>query len=85
MKGAMQTILKNRPVCMIEIYPKFLQDNPASIFNFFFNQGYNCYYNVFDKGLRPVFGVEEGVAISSNENMIRLHDGDFLFVPIEKR
>ena len=81
--GASKTIIKNRPVCMVEIYPKFLQCSPNDIFQYFFSKSYRCYYNVLDKGLRPVLGVEEGNALCRDVDMIKLHDGDFIFVPLE--
>lgn len=79
--GAEQTIEVNRPTCMVEIYHKFNKYPVATSFEFFFDRGYSCYYNVRpNKGLHKVRDLAHAVEVANDESMVALHDGDFLFV-----
>jgi len=81
LEGAKATIEKYWPTCMVEIYYKYNKYPLETSFDFFFSRGYKCYYNVRpDKGLHEVLSVEHGVEVATGDNMVALHDGDFLFV-----
>ena len=78
LKGATQTIITNRPVCMVEVYEKFNKYPVETTFEFFFDMGYNCFYNYKARGLEQVNNITEALdAIKIPE----ITDGDFLFVP----
>lgn len=85
LRGAAETIRRNSPSLMIEIYPKWLPENEEEvIFDLLMNEwGYKCFYNhrnVGQKGtLISVKDVNHGVEMAAEEN-INIHDGDFLFV-----
>ena len=83
LNGGRKTIERYRPVCMVEVYPKF-NDGPVSdTFDWFFDRDYRAFYNIRGVGLQELNGTTDGVNISSDEAMIQQHDGDFLFVPRE--
>jgi len=84
LNGGLKTIERDRPVCMVEVYPKFNQGPVSDTFDFFVERDYNMYYNVRGVGLQELNGTTDGVNISSDEAMIQQHDGDFLFVPKER-
>lgn len=83
--GAIETINECRPSCMVEVYPKFNNGPVDETFNFFFMQDYKCYYH--NRGIQKLIEVEHtthGVNVAHDEELIKQHDGDFLFVPREK-
>ena len=78
LNGAVKTIEKYRPVCMVEIYARFNKYPVETSFQFFFDKNYKCYYNEKGNGLKPVNNMEDALkAIKIPE----ITDGDFLFVP----
>lgn len=78
--GGLETIQKNRPNMMIEIYPKFLPEgDDEEIFKMFMSEGYKVYYNVKGSGLRLVSNLANALEVARNPDMIDIHDGDFLF------
>lgn len=79
LNGAENLILEDRPVCMVEIYPKFNEGPVEDTFRWFFGRNFSCFYNVRRKGLVPVESVEHGADVAHKK--IDEHDGDFLFVP----
>lgn len=81
LKGGEQMIDRDRPVCMIEIYPKFNEGPVSETFKFLFNKGYACHYNARGKSLEPLRDLEHAVAVASDEEMWTVHDCDFLFTP----
>lgn len=81
LNGAVKTIERDRPVCMVEVYPKFNQGPVSATFDWFFERDYDAYYNIRGVGLQQLSGTTDGVNIASDEEMIQKHDGDFLFVP----
>lgn len=83
LNGGRETIERDRPVCMVEIYPKFNQGPVSATFDWFFDRDYKAFYNVRGVGLQEVNGTINGVNIASDEAMIQQHDGDFLFVSKE--
>jgi FkbM family methyltransferase len=83
LNGGRETIERDRPVCMVEIYPKFNQGPVSATFDWFFDRDYKAFYNVRGVGLQQVNGTIDGVNIASDEAMIQQHDGDFLFVSKE--
>jgi len=84
LNGAVNTIERDRPVCMVEVYPKFNQGPVAATFDWFFDRDYTAFYNVRGVGLTELTGTIDGVNVASDETMIQKHDGDFLFVPRER-
>ena len=46
LNGGLKTIERDRPVCMVEVYPKFNQGPVSDTFDFFVERDYNMYYNV---------------------------------------
>lgn len=84
LNGGLKTIERDRPVCMVEVYPKFNQGPVSATFDFFAERDYNMFYNMRGVGLQELNGTTDGVNISSDEAMIQQHDGDFLFVPKER-
>lgn len=85
LRGGLETIERDRPVCMVEIYPKFNDGPIEDTFNFFFERNYNCFYNIRSNGLERVLDTEHGADIANDEKLLPDHDGDFLFVPEESR
>lgn len=83
LEGGELTIDRDRPVCMVEIYPKFNQGPVWNTFNFFFQKNYRCFFNQQKHGLTEIKSIGEGVAIAESEYLQKDHDGDFLFVPTE--
>ena len=81
--GGYETIKRDRPVCMVEVYPEFNNGPVQDTFDFFFIRNYKCYYNVKGEGLVNVDSPKKGVEVASDPVLIRQHDGDFLFVPEE--
>ncbi len=81
LNGGRQTIERDRPVCMVEIYPKFNQGPVSDTFDWFYGMDYDAFYNIRGVGLQGLNGTIDGVNIASDEAMIQQHDGDFLFVP----
>ncbi len=80
LEGAQDTIEKYNPTCMVEIYHKFNKYPLNTSFEFFFDRGYRCFYNIRpNKGLHEINNAEHGVEIASGDGMVELHDGDFLF------
>jgi len=79
LKGAEKTIEKYHPTIMCEIYPKFNNGDVSHTFDFLFDRGYNCYYNIKGQGLSRVMDTARGVLAATNEGLIKQHDGDFLF------
>jgi FkbM family methyltransferase len=84
LKGGIKTLEKDRPVCMVEVYPKFNNGPVSDTFDFFFERDYKCFYNIRGVGLQQINGTIDGVNIASDEAIIQQHDGDFLFVPKER-
>jgi FkbM family methyltransferase len=80
LKGAKNTIEEFSPACMVEIYPGFNNDPLEHTFEFFFERQYECYYNQNGLGLVKVDNLKQGIIIANDEEMIKIHDGDFLFV-----
>jgi len=80
LRGATLTISNERPAVMCEVYPKFNDGPVADTFHFLMDIGYRCFYNIRGQGLKEITSVAEGVDVASNEQLIPLHDGDFLFV-----
>jgi len=80
LQGAENMINIDKPVVMCEIYPKFNDGPVENTFNFFFDRGYTCYFNVKQQGLIEVLNTEEGARIARDEKLIKVHDCDFLFV-----
>lgn len=85
LNGGLKTIERDRPVCMVEVYPKFNQGPVSDTFDFFVERNYRMFYNVRGVGLQELNGTTDGVNIASDEAMIQQHDGDFLFVPKERQ
>ena len=84
LNGAIETIDRNRPSCMVEIYYKFNKQPVSLTFDFFFDRKYRCFYNEKNnQKLHEVHDVAHGVEVSSSEEMLSIHDGDFLFIPEE--
>lgn len=82
LNGATELINKERPVCMIEIYPVFNNGPIEKTFKKMWEFGnYKCYYNHRNVGLKPIHDIDHGVEIANSD--IKIHDGDFLFVPEE--
>ena len=79
LKGATNLIEKERPICMVEIYPKFNNGPVEATFQWFFERGYHCFYNKLASGLVEVKSVDEGAAAA--HSLVEQHDGDFLFIP----
>ena len=79
LKGALGLIERDKPNCMIEIYPKFSSVSSEEMFNFFFSRGYKCYYNIRGKGLVEVSSASDGAKIADHEDLWAVHDCDFLF------
>ena len=78
LNGAVKTIEKYRPACMVEIYDKFNKYPVETSFEFFFDRNYKCYYNEKGNVLKPVDNMEDALdAVKIPE----ITDGDFLFVP----
>lgn len=73
-------IEKETPTCMVEIYYKFNQGPVKNTFLFFTDRDYEMFYNIKSKGLKKITSIQEAVDIASDEKMIDIHDGDFLFV-----
>lgn len=84
LNGGVETIERDRPVCMVEVYPKFNQGPVSATFDWFFERDYKAFYNVRGVGLTQLSGTIDGVNVASDEAMIQQHDGDFLFVPGER-
>tara|TARA_A100001201_G_scaffold143729_2_gene147005 strand:+ start:2506 stop:3216 length:711 start_codon:yes stop_codon:yes gene_type:complete len=76
LNGAIKTIDKYNPTCMIECYPKFSKHPCEMIYNFFADRGYNCAYNKKGIGLEEVKSVEE---FNNSLPLIEVHDGDYIF------
>lgn len=81
LNGGLETIKRDRPVCMVEVYPKFNNGPVSETFDFFFSKDYDAYYNIRGVGLQKLEGTTDGVNVASDEGLIQKHDGDFLFVP----
>ena len=79
-RGAMRTIERDRPNCMVEVYGEFSKYPPKDIFSVFFNRNYECLYNNKGEGLVKVDDINLAADIASDASMINVHDGDFLFV-----
>lgn len=78
LKGAEQLILRNHPVIMCEIYPKFNNGPVEDTFEWLFSRGYKCVYNKRStRKLHPVGTVAEGAKAAAE--LLPEHDGDFLF------
>lgn len=84
LKGGRVTIERDRPVCMVEVYPKFNQGPVSETFDWFYDRDYEAFYNIRGVGLQKLNSTTHGVNIASAEDMIAQHDGDFLFVPGER-
>jgi FkbM family methyltransferase len=80
LRGAGYTIERYHPTIMCEIYPKFNDGPVIETFKHLFERGYKCFYNIRGEGLHPVSSPEHGTDVASDETLIPLHDGDFLFV-----
>jgi len=79
LRGAASTIERNRPTCMIEIYPVFNNGPVSATFQWMWDTDqYTCYYNHRGQGLVQVESVDHGVEVAHGD--INIHDGDFLFV-----
>jgi FkbM family methyltransferase len=81
LNGAIDIVVEQRPTVMCEIYPKFNNGPVLDTFQYFFELGYKCFYNVKGQGLEPIVNPAHGVDIADDPAMIAKHDGDFLFVP----
>lgn len=84
LNGGRQTIERDRPVCMVEVYPKFNNGPVSDTFDWFFDRSYKAFYNIRGVGLQELSGTTHGVNVASDEDLIAKHDGDFLFVPGER-
>ena len=82
LRGAEKTIGRDLPALMIEVYPKFLpKDHIKEIFDLLVRKfGYVIYYNNRPRGLTKILNFRDFNNIASNEKMINIHDGDFLFI-----
>ncbi len=79
LNGAIEIIDRDRPNCMVEIYKPYAKDPLNSIFDFFFERNYKCFYydhNV-PEGLVQVLDTPDGVYAVETKH--EAHDGDFLF------
>ena len=79
LQGAINTIDKYLPTCMIECYYKFNKYPIETTYNFFKERNYNCAYNEKGKGLVEVKSVDEFIQASTSDEMLHVHDGDFIF------
>jgi len=79
LKGGEQLIDALHPTIMCEIYPKFNDGPVINTFNFLFDRGYRCFYNVPKRGLQPVTDPDHGATVAGDAKLISQHDGDFLF------
>ena len=78
LKGATQTIINNRPTCMVEVFEKFNKYPVETTFEFFFDMDYDCYYNYKANGLVKVYNLTDALQATK---IPEITDGDFLFVP----
>jgi FkbM family methyltransferase len=85
LRGGIKTITEQRPVCMVEVYPKFNNGPVRDTFEFFFDKNYKCFYNNQKTGLQEVRDVDHGVVVAEDDVLQKDHDGDFLFVPEESK
>jgi FkbM family methyltransferase len=83
LRGGIKTVTEQRPVCMVEVYPKLNNGPVKDTFDFFFDLDYTAFYNSQTSGLKPVESVEHGVNVAEDGELQKDHDGDFLFVPKE--
>ena len=84
LNGGRETIERDRPVCMVEVYPKFNNGPVSDTFDWFFDRDYKAFYNIRGVGLQELSSTTHGVNVASDEDLIAQHDGDFLFVPGER-
>lgn len=83
LRGGEKTIGRDRPVCMVEVYPKYNDGPVESTFTYMADLGYTAFYNHRAHGLKPLDGVQHAVDVACDEGMWAVHDCDFLFVPKE--
>jgi len=80
LQGAKELLHDNKPVCMIEIYPKFNNGPVENTFNHMFDLNYLCYYyDIKQQKLIQVSNTLHGTEVAHGN--IKTHDGDFLFIP----
>lgn len=78
LKGAEETISKNHPDLLVEIFEPFCKYPARDIFEFCIGHGYDCfYYNSQLQTLEKASTIEECLAAVATKH--HLHDGDFLF------
>ena len=80
LKGAEKLIKEQKPACMIECYPKFSKAPLTEIYKFFMSKNYkNCFMNIKNYGLISINSESDFDKFSSSNEMLKIHDGDFLF------
>jgi len=77
--GAYNTFKRDFPTCMVECYYKYNKYNISTTYEYFRNFDYKCVYHVKDLGLQSIENLNHFVDIASDEKLIDIHDGDFLF------
>jgi FkbM family methyltransferase len=86
LKGAVNTIEKYKPTCMVEIYEPWCEKLDTSIeehFKFFVDRDYiPFYFNCETKSLVKCKSAQDGV--DAVRNLHHLHDADFLFIHKDK-
>jgi len=81
LRGAVATIERCRPLCMVECFPRFASESLDLIYDFFSERDYECKVNVMGAGLISVPSIHDFSIIANSDQMLRIHDGDFLFLP----
>ena len=76
LNGAVNTIEKYKPTCMVEIYDKFNDGPVEDTFNFFFSRNYKCFTNIKGKGLTQIKNIKTALMY---QKKIDITDGDYLF------
>jgi FkbM family methyltransferase len=86
LKGAVNTIEKYKPTCMVEIYEPWCEKLDTSIeehFKFFVDRDYiPFYFNCETESLVKCESAQDGV--DAVRNLHHLHDADFLFIHKDK-
>ena len=77
--GAERIVDMFKPTCMVEIYPKYNKGPVSDTFAWFYDQGYECFYNMPGQGLIKLNNIDEAVIACCDEELQRFHDSDFLF------
>ena len=85
LEGATNIIETSRPSFMIEIYPKFNDGPVDNTFKFLIDRDYDVFYHkVRQPGLHKIDNLQQCIEIAHDPDMIKLHDGDFIFVAKER-